>query len=177
MSRVGSNVIAIPDGVDIKVNGRNVAVKGKKGELNWDIPNEITMKNEDNVLSFSPKNETITSKSLWGLSRAMVNNMVVGVTEGFEKKLTLKGVGYRAAIKGKQIDLNLGFSHPVLVDIPEGVTAVVNENTEIVINGIDKQKVGQFAANIRAKRPVEPYKGKGIRYNDEHVIMKEGKKK
>ena len=181
MSRVGNNPITIPSGVEVTPQGALFSIKGSKGTLSWEVPSEIEAKIEDGVMSFVPKAGTeklnAETRAKWGLSRAMLANMVQGVSEGFEKKLLLKGVGYRANMQGKTLNLSLGFSHPVNMEVPEGLTVAVNDNTEIVVTGIDKQLVGQFAANVRAKRPVEPYKGKGIRYSDEFVVMKEGKKK
>ena len=177
MSRVGKSPVTIPSGVDVQFNGREVSVKGKLGTLAWSIPGEVTFEHKDNVITFAPENNSKLSRSLWGTSRAVVANMVQGVSEGFSKKLTIKGVGYRSAVQGNVLDISAGFSHPVKLDIPEGIKVQVTDNTEVEVTGFDKQKVGQFAANIREIRPPEPYKGKGIRYKDEYVAMKEGKKK
>lgn len=177
MSRVGKKPITLPEGVEIKQNGRNITVKGKLGELAWEIPFGVEATVEGNEVTFTPKKENKETRALWGLSRAYVANMVEGVSKGFEKKLEIRGVGYRAAVQGNKLNLSLGFSHPVEMDIPSDLKAVVEKNTGITITGVDKQRVGQFAADVRAWRKPEPYKGKGIRYVDEHVIMKEGKKK
>jgi large subunit ribosomal protein L6 len=177
MSRIGKNPVTIPEGVTVTMAGRAMSVKGKLGELNWDIPHDIKASVTDNIVTFEPNRETKEAQALWGLSRALTANMVEGVSKGFEKKLKLIGVGYRANMQGAKLNLSVGFSHPVNLDVPAGLKVVVNDNTEIVITGFDKQVVGQFAANVRRIRPPEPYKGKGIRYVDEHVVMKEGKKK
>lgn len=177
MSRVGKNPIVLPAGVEATFSGRQLAVKGPKGNLNWEIPFEVAFTFEDNTITFSPKKEDKQSLALWGLSRAMVNNMVVGVKEGFEKKLELRGVGYRASAQGQKLTMSLGYSHPVEMQVPAGLTVTVENNTGITVTGFDKQAVGQFAADVRAKRKPEPYKGKGVRYLGENVIMKEGKKK
>lgn len=177
MSRVGKNPVTIPSGVEFQVNGRDISVKGKLGTLNWTIPSDVEFSKTENEVSFEPRNNTKTARALWGTSRAIVANMVQGVSEGFAKKLTIHGVGYRAAVKGNLLDISAGFSHPVEMPIPQGLTVQVTDNTTIEITGFDKQQLGQFAANVRAVRPPEPYKGKGIRYADERVRMKEGKKK
>ena len=177
MSRVGKNPVTIPSGVEFQVNGRDISVKGKLGTLNWTIPSDVEFSKTENEVSFEPRNNTKAARALWGTSRAIVANMVQGVSEGFAKKLTIHGVGYRAAVKGNLLDISAGFSHPVEMPIPQGLTVQVTDNTTIEITGFDKQQLGQFAANVRAVRPPEPYKGKGIRYADERVRMKEGKKK
>ena len=177
MSRVGIYPVQVPDGVDLQVNGREIVVKGKLGSLNWEIPGDVEFEHKDDSVSFSPRNSSKKARALWGTSRAIVSNMVIGVSEGFTKKLIAQGVGYRALVQGNFIEIIAGFSHPVKLVIPEGITAQVTENTNIEISGFSKHLVGQFAANIRAVRPPEPYKGKGIRYADERVRMKEGKKK
>ena len=177
MSRIGKNPITIPSGVEVNVNGREFNVKGKNGELSWSIPHAIDFDKTDSEITFSLRQTTKEARALWGLSRAMVANMVEGVSNGFSKKMEIKGVGYKAALKGKILNLIVGYSHPVDLDIPEGLTVKMEGATALEITGADKQLVGQFAANVRAVRPPEPYKGKGIRYADEHIIMKEGKKK
>lgn len=177
MSRIGKNPVTIPEGVTVTMAGRAMSVKGKLGELNWDIPHDIKASVADNLVTFEMIRENKEAQALWGLSRALTANMVEGVSKGFEKKLKLIGVGYRANMQGNKLDLQVGFSHPVKLEVPAGLKVVVNDNTEVVITGFDKQVVGQFAANVRRIRPPEPYKGKGIRYADEHVVMKEGKKK
>jgi large subunit ribosomal protein L6 len=178
MSRVAKAPVAIPSGVEVKLDGGTVTVKGSKATLSMDVNEKVVIKQEDGVLSFTPASES--DKQGWalaGTTRALLNNMVVGVSQGFEKKLLLNGVGYRAKASGKSINLTLGFSHPVDYTLPEGVTVETPSQTEIVLKGADKQKIGQVAAEIRAFRPPEPYKGKGVRYADEHVRRKEAKKK
>lgn len=177
MSRIGIQPVAIPNGVEVTLNGQDLAVKGSKGQLAWVLPSEVEAKQEDGQIVFAPRSNSKQAQMDWGLARSISLNMVQGVSEGFEKKLTLKGVGYRANMQGTKLNLSVGYSHPVVMDVPAGLTVAVNDNTEIVITGCDKQLVGQFAANVRSTRPPEPYKGKGVRYSDEHVIMKEGKKK
>ncbi|MFT7144170.1 MAG: large subunit ribosomal protein L6 [Alphaproteobacteria bacterium] len=177
MSRVGKNPVTMPAGVEATVAGRNIAIKGSKGQLEWEVPFEIEFSVEDKTITFAAKKDNKESLALWGLSRALVNNMVIGVSEGYEKKLELRGVGYRAAVQGKTLTMNLGYSHPVVMEAPEGISIAVEGNTNVTISGFDKQIVGQFAAEIRSKRKPEPYKGKGVRYLGEHVVMKEGKKK
>lgn len=177
MSRIANNPVNLPSGVEFKVDDAVVAVKGSKGKL--EMPNNklVDIKLEDGVVTFAAANSSKESRALSGTIRSLVNNMVVGVSEGFEKKLVLNGVGYRAKASGKTLNLTLGFSHPVDYSLPEGVTAETPSQTEIVLKGIDKQQVGQVAAEIRAFRPPEPYKGKGVRYADEYVRRKEAKKK
>jgi len=177
MSRVGKNPVTLPSGVEATFAGRDITVKGSKGTLNWTIPFEISFEQADNQISFAMKKETKEAQALWGLSRAMVANMVEGVTTGFTKKLEIHGVGYRSSVAGNKLTLNVGYSHSVEMEIPAGITTTVEKNTQITVTGFDKQLVGQFAANIRAVRKPEPYKGKGIRYADEHIMRKEGKKK
>ena len=175
MSRVAKDPVTIPSGVEINFADGVVRVKGPKGELSQALHENVDMAQEDGSLNFSAKNDSAWAMA--GTMRALVNNMVAGVSGGFEKKLTIIGVGYRAAVKGKDLDLTLGFSHPVAYPIPDGITIECPSQTEIVIKGADKQKVGQVAAEIRRYRPPEPYKGKGVRYADEYVAMKEAKKK
>ena len=177
MSRVAKSPVAIPTGVEIKLSGQDIAVKGAKGQLALVVHQNVEVKQDDNVLTFTPRDGAKHSRALAGTTRALINNMVNGVTKGFEKKLQLVGVGYRAQAKGKTLNLSLGFSHPVVYNLPEGVTAETPSQTEILIKGIDKQLVGQVAAEIREFRRPEPYKGKGVRYADEHVRRKEAKKK
>lgn len=177
MSRVAKAPINVSSGITVSINGQMVEVKGPKGTLAMEVHADVAVDNNDGVITVKPVNEDKQSWAHAGTARALINNMVVGVNEGFEKKLTLIGVGYRAQAKGKSLDLSLGFSHPVVYDLPEGVTAETPSATEIVLKSHDKQKIGQVAAEIRAFRPPEPYKGKGIRYADEHVIRKEAKKK
>lgn len=177
MSRVAKAPVAIPAGVEVKLNGQEVTVKGSKGELTRVLNSAVVIAQEENNLTFGPKEGVTNAWAQAGTARALVNNMVVGVTQGFVKKLTLKGVGYRAAIKGNSVGLTLGFSHPVEHALPEGIKAECPSQTEIIITGCDKQVVGQVAADIRSYRAPEPYKGKGVRYSDEVVRRKEAKKK
>ena len=175
MSRVANNPVTLPSGVEVKINGQNISVKGPKGALSLDIHRAVTVNQEDNTLRFAPR--TKLDRAMAGTMRALVNNMVLGVSNGFERKLELRGVGYRAQSQGKVLNLTLGFSHPVSFDVPEGVSIETPSQTEILVKGIDKQQVGQVAAKIRGYRPPEPYKGKGVRYADEQVLLKEAKKK
>jgi len=175
MSRIGKLPIPLPAGVTVEINGQDVAVKGPKGELKLTIAKPITISQEDgNVIVARPDDEAI-SKSLHGLTRTLVANNVHGVSEGFTKALEIVGTGYRAALKGSTVELSLGYSHPVVVTPPEGITLVVEGNTKIIVSGIDKQAVGEMAANIRKLRKPEPYKGKGVRYEGERVRRKAGK--
>ena len=176
MSRIGKAPITVPSGVDVAISGRTITVKGPKGELSRELPEEISVSLDDGVLNVTRANEERRSRALHGLVRSLVANMVTGVSEGFRKELDIVGVGYRAAAKGStELELSLGFSHPVLVTAPEGIEFSVPQPTRIEVLGIDKQLVGQVAADIRAWRKPEPYKGKGIRYSDEHVRRKAGK--
>ncbi|KEI73199.1 50S ribosomal protein L6 [Endozoicomonas elysicola] len=177
MSRVAKSPVAIPAGVEIKRNGQILVIKGSKGQLELSVHANVEVAQEENVLTFAPRDGAKHSRALAGTTRALVNNMVTGVTAGFEKKLQLVGVGYRAQAKGTTLTLNLGFSHPVEYALPAGVTAETPTQTEILVRGIDKQLVGQVAAEIREFRRPEPYKGKGVRYADERVRRKEAKKK
>ncbi|GAB2637744.1 MULTISPECIES: 50S ribosomal protein L6 [Vibrio] len=177
MSRVAKAPVAIPAGVEVKLNGQEITIKGAKGELSRVLNDAVVIAQEENNLTFGPKEGVVNAWAQAGTARALVNNMVIGVTEGFTKKLVLKGVGYRAAIKGNAVGLTLGFSHPVEHELPAGVTAECPSQTEIVLTGCDKQVVGQVAADIRSYRQPEPYKGKGVRYADENVRTKEAKKK
>jgi large subunit ribosomal protein L6 len=177
MSRVGSSAIAIPSGVTVSQQDGLVVVKGKNGELSAPLHSEVELVVADDVATVKPRRKTKLSQSLWGTMRATINNMVVGVGEGFSRKLEINGVGYRAAMQGNKLVLSLGFSHPVEMQVPAGLTAAVENNTTITLTGADKQALGQFAAEIRAKRPPEPFKGKGVKYAEEHIVRKEGKKK
>ncbi|TQV87887.1 50S ribosomal protein L6 [Aliikangiella coralliicola] len=177
MSRVAKNPVAIPSGVTVDLKGQTIAVKGAKGELKQDIHTSVDVNVEDNQVTFAGRDGVDGAKAMSGTMRSLVNNMVTGVSQGFEKKLLLVGVGYRAKAKGKVLDLTLGFSHPVNYELPEGITVETPSNTEILVKGVDKQLVGQVAANIRAYRPPEPYKGKGVKYADETIRRKEAKKK
>lgn len=177
MSRIGKRIIAVPKGVTVTLDGQTVSVKGPKGERSWTVAEEIEVSQNDEGISLGLRADTQRGRAMWGLSRTLVDNMVTGVTTGFEKSLDLVGVGYRAAMKGNALSLQLGFSHDVDIQPPAGVTFAVPKQTEIKISGADKQAVGQIAAVIRKLRPPEPYKGKGVRYSGEKVRRKEGKKK
>ena len=176
MSRIGKAPITVPSGVDVQIQGRQVAVKGPKGELDIEVPGDITVRQDGEVLLVERPDDERRNHALHGLTRSLVNNMVLGVTEGFSKELQIVGVGYRAAAKGSNaLELQLGFSHPVNVEAPDGITFDVPEPTRIIVSGTDKQVVGQVAADIRSYRKPEPYKGKGVRYLGEHVARKAGK--
>ena len=177
MSRVGKKAVVLPAGVTAKVEGQTIAVKGAKGELRFVAPGDVNVSFADNQITVDPRNETKRARALWGTTRAQVNSLVVGVTKGFEKKLEINGVGYKAAVAGKNLQLSLGYSHDVTYPIPQGIAITTPKPTEITIVGIDKRQVGQVAAEIRAFRPPEPYKGKGVKYSDEFIFRKEGKKK
>jgi large subunit ribosomal protein L6 len=177
MSRIGKKPVSVPAGVTATVSGQNVSVKGTKGTLSFTVPNEVSVFQEGASIAVKPVAETKKHRAMWGMSRTMINNLITGVTAGFEKKLDITGVGYRAAAQGKVLNLALGFSHDINYPVPEGITIVTPKPTEIVISGIDKQVVGQVAAEIRAYRGPEPYKGKGVRYSGEFIFRKEGKKK
>jgi large subunit ribosomal protein L6 len=176
MSRVLKE-IAVPSGVTVSVSGQSVDVKGSKGSLSHVVHDMVEIKQDGDNIAFAPREASKGAMSLTGTTRSLINNLITGVSDGFEKKLELVGVGYRAQAQGKVLNLTLGFSHPVNHEMPEGVTCETPSQTEIVIKGIDKQKVGQVAADIRAYRPPEPYKGKGVRYSDERIVRKEAKKK
>jgi len=175
MSRVGLKPISLPEKVAVKLDGSKVIVEGPKGKLDFVLPEGISLKTEDGNVIVSRANEQRQIRALHGTARSLINNMILGVSKGFTKDLEIHGVGLRAAVKGKDLDLSLGRSHPLLHPIPAGLTVTVNENTKIKVEGIDKQLVGQFAAEVRGYYPPEPYKGKGVRYSDEHVRRKEGK--
>ena len=175
MSRIGNKPVQIPAGVEVAVDGKHVAIKGSKGTLEYDLHEEINAVVENNEVIVTRDNDERTARAMHGLTRALIQNMVIGVSEGYQKTLELSGVGYRVQQKGKKLELSLGFSHPVFVEQPEGITLEVPDNTHIVVKGISKQMVGQVAAEIRAKRPPEPYKGKGIHYVGEHIRRKLGK--
>lgn len=175
MSRIGRKPIEIPEGVEVKISGNKISVKGPKGSLDFDFHDDIEVKTSEKEVQVAAKRETKQSSALWGLTRMLVANMIEGTTKGFKKKLELQGVGYRMAVQGKKLNLALGFSHPVEVDIPEEIEAKIEKNI-LTISGIDKQKVGQLAAGVRALKKVEPYKGKGFRYVGEIVRKKAGKK-
>lgn len=177
MSRVGKLPVAIPQGVDVAITAENISVKGALGALSLPVNRLVAVAKDGNVIKFSPVDESAESNALSGTFRALTANMVNGVSKGFEKKLTLVGVGFRAQAQGSKLNLQIGFSHPVVKDMPAGVTVTTPSQTEILIKGADRQAVGQIAAEVRAIRPPEPYKGKGIRYADERVVLKETKKK
>jgi len=177
MSRVGSSAITIPADVTLSHDGGLVVVKGKNGELSAPLHSDVTLSVDDNVATLKPARDTRQAKALWGTMRAQISNMVVGVSAGFTRNLQINGVGYRAAMQGNKLVLNLGFSHPVEMDVPAGLSVSVENNTTIVISGADKQLLGQFASEVRGKRPPEPFKGKGVKYADEYIVRKEGKKK
>ena len=177
MSRLTNTPVTIPKGVDINISGQQVSVKGSKGTLEHTMHSAVTLSQEEGSLMFAGVEGAENAVALAGTTRALVKNMVTGVSEGFTKKLTLIGVGYRAQAKGKVLNLALGYSHPIDYEVPEGITVETPSQTEVVVSGIDKQQVGQTAAEIRAFRPPEPYKGKGVRYADENVVRKEAKKK
>ncbi len=176
MSRIGKMPVELPSSVTVRLDGEHVHVKGSKGELHHRMHSLVSANVENDVLTVSVKDESIEASALSGTTRSLLNNMVTGVTVGFEKKLDIVGVGYRAQVQGKKLNLSLGFSHPVVYEIPEGVQIETPSQTEIIVKGIDKQQVGQVAANIRAYREPEPYKGKGVRYSDEVIVKKEAKK-
>ena len=177
MSRIAKSPIALGTGIEVKIDGQQVSVKGGKGNMEMAVHPAVEINQEDGQLLVKPRVDDKSGWTMAGTMRSLLNNMVIGVSDGFEKKLNLIGVGYRAQVKGKVLDLSLGFSHPIAFAIPEGVTIKTPSATEIIVSGSNKQKVGQTAAEIRAYRPPEPYKGKGVRYADEHVIRKEAKKK
>jgi len=177
MSRVANSPVALPSGVEVKLSGQDLSVKGAKGQMEFAIHNSVALVQEEGELKVSAKDEDRGAKAMAGTMRAIVQNMVTGVSEGFEKRLELQGVGYRAQAQGKKLTMQLGFSHPVEYNLPEGISAETPSQTEIVITGVDKQRVGQVCAEIRSFRPPEPYKGKGVRYAGEYVKRKEAKKK
>jgi large subunit ribosomal protein L6 len=177
MSRIGKRPVTIPSGVTATVDGQTVKMKGPKGQLQFEVHNDVEVKLDKNLVTVSPRVETNRARALYGTARAQVANLVEGVTKGFEKKLEITGVGYRAAMQGKNLQLALGYSHDVVYAIPEGITITVPKPTEINISGSDVQRVGQVAAEIRSYRPPEPYKGKGVKYVGEFIFRKEGKKK
>jgi len=175
MSRIGKIPVKIPDKINVTIEGNNITVKGPKGQLSKTIPDSVVVNKEDTSIQVSPKNKSIKSQQIYGLYRRLIANMVQGVNEGFQKKLTLQGVGYRSQVQGKNLILSVGYSHPVEIPTPEGIMISVESNTNVLVSGIDKELVGQVAANIRSVRPPEPYKGKGIRYQGEYVRQKVGK--
>ena len=177
MSRIGKKPVELPGGVSASVSGQTIEVKGPKGTLSFTATDDVTLKVDDGAVSIEPRGKSKRARQQWGMSRTMVQNCVTGVSDGFKKELEISGVGYRAQMQGNVLKLNLGYSHEVNFEAPEGVTVTAPKQTEIVVEGIDNQLVGQVAANIREWRGPEPYKGKGIRYKDEYIFRKEGKKK
>lgn len=177
MSRIAKNPVVVPAGVELKLDGQSISVKGSNGQLSLDVHPSVEVKQEEGSLTFAARDGSKLARSLSGTTRSLVNNMVVGVTQGFQKTLQLQGVGYRAAAKGDTLNLVLGYSHPIDYVLPEGIKAETPNQTTVVVSGADKQTVGQVAAEIRAFRPPEPYKGKGVRYENEYVRRKEAKKK
>ena len=177
MSRVGKKPVSVPSGVTANMQGQTISVKGPKDTLSLLVHDRVKVVMDNGAINVDPADESKEARALWGTTRANLNNIVTGVTQGFERKLEITGVGYRAAVQGKNLQLQLGYSHDVVYAIPEGIAIVTPKPTEIVITGIDRRKVGQVAAEIRSYRPPEPYKGKGVRYSDEFIFRKEGKKK
>ena len=177
MSRIAKEPVSLPQGVEFNLSGTTVNMKGSKGALSMELNSEVELAHDDNQLTVKPRSGSRFAVAMSGTTRALLANMVQGITEGFVKKLELRGVGYRAQLQGKKLNMTLGFSHPVVYDVPEGITVETPSQTEVIVSGTDKQRVGQVAAEIRRFRPPEPYKGKGVRYADERVVMKEAKKK
>ena len=177
MSRIGKKAVSVPKGVTATVDGQKVSMKGPKGELSFTAMDVIEVKMDDGAIAVTPRDQSKLARSAWGMSRSMVSNLIEGVTKGYERKLEINGVGYRAAVAGKNLQLQLGYSHEILYPIPAGIAIVTPKPTEILISGIDKQRVGQTAAEIRDYRGPEPYKGKGVKYAEEKIFRKEGKKK
>jgi large subunit ribosomal protein L6 len=177
MSRIGKRPVPIPSGITANVEGQTVELKGPKGALSTVVPDDVDVKLDDGRIKVDPRNDTKRARAQWGTSRTLIANLIAGVSKGFERRLEINGVGYRAAVQGKNLQLALGYSHDIVYPIPEGITIATPRPVEIVISGADRQKVGQVAAEIREYRPPEPYKGKGIKYSDERIFRKEGKKK
>lgn len=177
MSRIGKKPIVLPNGVTATIDGQDVTVKGPKGELNITLVEDVLAKMGEDGLAIEPREDNTRARAMWGLQRSLVGNMVEGVSNGFTRELEINGVGYRAQVQGRNLQLQLGFSHDVVFQIPDGIDIETPRPTQIIISGIDKQRVGQVAADIRAFRPPEPYKGKGVKYKDEYIFRKEGKKK
>ena len=177
MSRIGKKPVVIPAGVTAKVEGQSISVKGGKGELSFIAPDQVSVAFAESKIAVTPRSDSKEARAMWGMTRSIVNNLVIGVSKGFERKLEITGVGYKAAVSGRNLQLSLGYSHDVNFPIPAGIAIAAPKPTEISITGIDKRQVGQTAAEIRALRPPEPYKGKGIKYADEFIFRKEGKKK
>jgi large subunit ribosomal protein L6 len=177
MSRIGKRAVPVPSGVTANIEGQTVKVKGPKGALQVVLHDDVEVKMESGAVKVDPRSETQRARAMWGTSRTLVANLITGVTKGFERKLEITGVGYRAAVQGKNLQLALGYSHDVVYPIPEGITITATKPTELLVSGIDRQKVGQVSAEIRGFRPPEPYKGKGVKYAGEYIFRKEGKKK
>jgi large subunit ribosomal protein L6 len=177
MSRIGKKPVELPSGVEANVSGQTVSVKGPKGQRQFTATDDVTLKVEDGSVLIEPRGSSKRARQQWGMSRTQIQNCVTGVTDGFKKELEINGVGYRAQAQGNKVTLNLGLSHDVIFDVPDGITVTTPKNTQIIVEGIDQQLVGQVAANIREWRKPEPYKGKGIKYVDEYIFRKEGKKK
>ena len=177
MSRIGQAIIKIPDGIEVKHEGNNFWAKGLKGELTAPVSSTVNLTIKDKTISVEPKNNDAKSKAIWGTTRALINNAILGVSKGYTKDMEIVGVGYRGALQGKTLSLSLGLSHPVEIQIPEGILVKMDGNTKFTISSADKQNLGEFAAMVRSKRPPEPFKGKGIRYANEFILRKEGKKK
>jgi len=177
MSRIGKNPVEVPEGVDVAIVGQQVTAKGKRGELSFTLSDDVDITQEANQVVIKPRGTSIRARKMWGTARAVINNLVIGVSEGFVRDLEINGVGYRAQVQGSELIMQLGFSHEVRHKVPEGITIKCPDQTHITIEGADKQRVGQTAAEIRSYRPPEPYKGKGIKYANEYVRRKEGKKK
>ncbi len=177
MSRIGKKPVPVAKGVDVQVKGQTVSVKGPKGQRSFTVPDDVSVVFENGAVAFAPRGDSKRARSMWGMSRSVVENLQIGVTQGFRKNLQIEGVGYRAAVQGKVLKLSLGYSHDVNYEIPEGIEIKTPKPVEIEISGIDEQRVGQVAAEIRAWRPPEPYKGKGVKYAGEFIFRKEGKKK
>ena len=177
MSRIGKRPVPIPSGITANVEGQTVKLKGPKGALSTVVPDDVDVKLDDGRIKVDPRNDTKRARAQWGTSRTLIANLIAGVSKGFERRLEINGVGYRAAVQGKNLQLALGYSHDIVYPIPEGITIATPRPVEIVISGADRQKVGQVAAEIREYRPPEPYKGKGIKYSDERIFRKKGKKK
>ena len=177
MSRIGKKPVPVPQGVTANVDGQTVTAKGPKGELKFVVNDEVLVKMEDGAVKLDPRDQSKDARSKWGMSRTQVENIMTGVKDGFERKLEINGVGYRAAMQGKNLQLSLGFSHEVVYQTPDGISIATPKPTEIIVTGIDKQRVGQVAAEIRKYRGPEPYKGKGVKYAEERIVRKEGKKK
>ncbi|MEM7399930.1 MAG: 50S ribosomal protein L6 [Pseudomonadota bacterium] len=177
MSRIGKKPIAVPSGVTVNIDGQAVSVKGPKGEMSATLVDQVLVRMDDDGVWVDPANKSKTARSMWGMSRTIVSNLVEGVSDGFKKTLEITGVGYRANLQGQNLQLALGYSHDVIYEVPEGISIEVPQPTQIIVSGMDKQRVGQVAAEIRRFRPPEPYKGKGVKYAGEYIFRKEGKKK